>query len=93
MQETQHLLPPVKDKVLPHPAQLVGGWDTQFGKKRAFKETVSEIHHKARGGNGHGGHGDGGVHYLLDLPHLLVTLRYRQLILCCVMIQQGAHFV
>ena len=32
---------------------------------------IPGIHHKARNGNGHGVHGDGGVRYLLGLPHLL----------------------
>jgi len=81
----QHLLHPIEDEVPLHLTNWVITWrDIQLGKDRVFKENfclIDKTHHKARGGDVDG---DGGVHYLFDFPYLLVWLRYRQLILHCV---------
>ena len=72
----QHLLHPVEDEEsLSTLTNLVIMWrDIQLGKDRVFKENfclIHKTHHKTRGGDVNG-NGDGGVHYLLGFPYLLV---------------------
>ena len=51
---------------------------TDWEEASDLKCMIHKFHHQARGGNTNG---DGGVHYLLGFPYLLVWARYCQLIL------------